>query len=52
MRERARSMRKNPTPAEETLWHRIRKKAGKLITDSAGNTPSRPFIVDFYSVRG
>ncbi|MEO1164164.1 MAG: DUF559 domain-containing protein, partial [Chloroflexota bacterium] len=43
----AKRMRKKPTPAEQTLWHYLRKK--KLGIKFRRQMPLGPFIADFYS---
>ncbi len=47
LKPRARTMRKNPTPAEDRLWSRLRRKqvAGLRFRRQA---PIGQFIVDFY----
>ena len=47
MKERARHMRKNPTPAEAILWARLRKRQVKGFQFRRQH-PIVRFIVDFY----
>ena len=47
IKERARSMRKSPTPAEEKLWRRIRKKQVSGFRFRRQYAISR-YITDFY----
>ena len=47
IKDRARSMRKSPTPAEERLWHRIRKRQVKGFRFRRQYAIAR-YITDFY----
>jgi len=47
IKERARAMRKNPTPTEEKLWTRLRKKQVNGMKFRR-QVPIGQFIVDFY----
>lgn len=38
IKERARTMRKNPTPAEERLWSKLRRKQVRRIAVSSPST--------------